>query len=266
MMGKMDVGWQEEDRETKINSTHRAFESFDALGDEAWPVRLIKLESVLTPKIPRHAELGEELWVFYARYSQFQGRLPQLSERETRIVEKFKVAHAARLYAFAHGVLRLVLGTVLSISPENLRFTADPNGKPRLLQPEGLSVVFNLSHSGDAVALAISREAEVGIDLERIRPFSDMAEMVKNLFHPRDIQFFDHLHRREKIQGFYRLWTQKEAMVKAVGTGLVFPLEKFCIPGMDGGLCELPGGSRGQVVLFTPWPDYVGAVAVEGHL
>ena len=221
----------------------------------------ILLESISTELIPHGDMMGADVWVFYGKYSHFQGILPGLSKREMDVAHGFKFQAHARLYRFSHGILRLILGHILDVGPESLEISADANGKPFVSRPGNPSLYFNLSHSGEAAVLAVSRKNEIGVDIEQVRFISDMVDLVTHFFHPRDIQFFDQLSPKEKKEGFFRLWTQKEAIVKALGLGISFPLDGFHIPGMDGGDYELSGG--GWVNVFSPWPDYMGAVAVR---
>jgi 4'-phosphopantetheinyl transferase len=84
---------------------------------------------------------------------------------------------------------------------------------------------FNISHSGAYTMCAISEEKRVGVDIEEIKaiPITDF----KDQFSEKEIQAM--LDSADVYKSFYKLWTQKEAFLKAIGTGLYLPLHKVFI-------------------------------------
>ncbi|MCM1438288.1 MAG: 4'-phosphopantetheinyl transferase superfamily protein [Roseburia sp.] len=111
--------------------------------------------------------------------------------------------------------------------------------KPRLISPKG--VHFNLSHSGEWTVVALS-DSEVGVDIQQVKPV-DMRLATR---------FFTE-SEREILKGagdaaeltFYRLWTVKEAYLKALGTGLNRPLSSFEVRFTAGGAKIDDGGTDG---------------------
>jgi 4'-phosphopantetheinyl transferase len=85
---------------------------------------------------------------------------------------------------------------------------------------------FNISHSGEYVVCAIGRDNRVGIDIEQIKPI--ILDNFIHFFSPVELQGFSR-HPKGELEGFYDLWTQKEALVKAEGSGLAFPVKDICI-------------------------------------
>ena len=104
-------------------------------------------------------------------------------------------------------------------------FARNPHGKPfcPLTTAE-----FSISHSGDMVWVAVCRSTPVGIDVEKMHPLPDAAELTGQL-HPQERQALLALPETELETAFYRCWTRKEALLKAVGTGLSTPLQDFCV-------------------------------------
>lgn len=91
---------------------------------------------------------------------------------------------------------------------------------------------YNISHSGDWVALGISRSA-IGIDIEKIAPFN--VESVQNIIPENEyLPLSD-----EPLSGFYEAWTLKESYVKAIGRGLSVSLSSFKVKKSDNGIIEL---------------------------
>ncbi|MBN8742056.1 MAG: hypothetical protein BGP24_17825 [Lysobacterales bacterium 69-70] len=98
------------------------------------------------------------------------------------------------------------------------------HGKPALADA---SFAFNLSHSGAAAALAIARGVELGVDLEtpgRVRPFVALA---RRYFRPAEAQAVEDAAAADRETVFLRLWTAKEAVLKALGRGLAFGLDRL---------------------------------------
>ncbi len=93
------------------------------------------------------------------------------------------------------------------------------HGKPRLAG--GRPLKFNLSHSGNRIAVALSWEAEIGIDIERVRPeiSRDIESMAAHAFHPEIGRRLAALPPPRRRAAFYRQWTKQEAILKARGTG-----------------------------------------------
>jgi 4'-phosphopantetheinyl transferase len=128
--------------------------------------------------------------------------------------------------------LRNLLARELGRRPEEIVLSVGPHGKPRL-DDSSAGVRFNLSHSAGRALIAIARDAEVGVDLEEIKPRPDRDRVARRVFTEAE---------REAVavggeDAFYRHWVAKEAFVKATGRG-VESLRSFEV------LLEGPGGAR----------------------
>ncbi len=129
-------------------------------------------------------------------------------------------------YVAAHALTRLMLARATGDAggARSLRFLNGPQGKPSL--EERSSVRFNLSHCHGLVACAICRRVEIGVDIEAIcrdAPF----EVEEACFTPRERDRLSRLSADERRETFFRLWTLKEAFIKATGRGLSQPLTDF---------------------------------------
>jgi 4'-phosphopantetheinyl transferase len=152
-----------------------------------------------------------------------------LSEDELLRAARFKVPDAGPRFVAARAALRSLLGRYLQTDPATLRFAAGPHGKPRLDPPSSLK--FNVSHSGAVGLVAIANDADVGVDVEEVKPRPDLPGLARRVFTERE---------REAVDGemwFYRHWVAKEAFVKATGRG-VASLRSFEV------LLDAPGGAR----------------------
>jgi 4'-phosphopantetheinyl transferase len=123
----------------------------------------------------------------------------------------------------------LALGWALSVPPASFGFVEGPNGKP-LAQSAGqpAPVSFNLSHANGMVGVAVLAHpgVPVGFDLERFERRIDLG-VADRYFRPEEVNWLMSLTADERLRGFLRLWTLKEALIKATGEGLSRELDSF---------------------------------------
>jgi 4'-phosphopantetheinyl transferase len=132
-------------------------------------------------------------------------------------------------------------------------------GKPRLV---GSPVHFNLSSSGDRALIAVC-DAPCGVDVERRRVIPDAQDVAEGLFTPGERAALAELGDGYAL-GFLRVWTRKEAFVKALGLGLGYPLTSFEV---SAGPCARllsarPDAGRWSLIGLDPDPEHVGALVV----
>jgi 4'-phosphopantetheinyl transferase len=167
----------------------------------------------------------------------------------------------------SHGWLRTLLGRYLNADPRSLEFTFGNRGKPAL---QGTPLRFNLSHSGAMAACAVARNQEVGIDIEWIRPMSDLESVARRFFHPEECRKLLAMGEEDRVPAFFRCWTRKEAYIKALGDGLFAPLERFEVTLAQGEAPAFvqidgrPSAAEWSLFGLDVGPDYTGAVAIRG--
>jgi 4'-phosphopantetheinyl transferase len=150
-----------------------------------------------------------------------------LSKDEKARGQSFVAACHRRRFVVARSRLRSLLGQHLCLDPAALVFVLNEYGKPSVVQAP--SVYFSLSHSGDRALLAISDTLVVGADLEQVRPLAHL-ELARRNFHPQEIAAIESQPTEgAQRQAFFRIWTLKEAVVKALGKGLSIPLDSFSV-------------------------------------
>ncbi|MCK5519516.1 MAG: 4'-phosphopantetheinyl transferase superfamily protein [Candidatus Marinimicrobia bacterium] len=87
---------------------------------------------------------------------------------------------------------------------------------------------FNLSHSGNAIALLFSQKP-CGIDIENLKKRHSEEKLVKRFFHKDEVdRYFEATSEKERTNYFFRIWTLKEAYLKAIGTGIRSQLSDLC--------------------------------------
>lgn len=147
----------------------------------------------------------------------------------------------------AWALVRILLGDLLGEEPRDVaierhcvRCGSSDHGKPRLADTSA-GVHFSLAHSGPHVVLAVSRAGPVGIDVERLKPNVDYRRLVRNTLTADEAGVF--LAAGGRPLDFLRTWVRKEAVTKAVGTGIATPFATFAVSG------------PAQPATLLTWPD-----------
>ncbi len=187
-----------------------------------------------------------------------------LSADERQRAERYKVERPREQFVAARGRLRHLLGAYLGVSATAVELVPEPDGKPIL---RGANLSFNVSHSGDVGLIAVANR-RIGVDVEELRDVPNAAGLVERFFGPEEREQFVRLPEELKLLGFLRGWTCKEALLKAVGTGIQ-NVDK-CVVDLD--LRREPvvvrfdhsaEVGRWQLATWQPAAGYVAAVAVE---
>jgi 4'-phosphopantetheinyl transferase len=191
-----------------------------------------------------------------------------LSADERTRAARFVFPRDANRFIATRGILRsLVARYVPRWTASAVVFTYGPQGKPAAqLDPADCPVRFNLSHANALAIFAFTRGRDVGIDLEAIARKVAYDEVAQRFFSAAEVTELRALPEEHRAEGFYLCWTRKEAYVKALGTGITHPLDRFAVsltPGMPERLVS-DDASRWTLRSLVPTPGYVGALVVEG--
>ena len=161
-----------------------------------------------------------EIHLWWAKVSEAEPHLDRLrrtlNSDEDERAARFRVEDARQRFIVARAVLRSVLGRTTGVDPADLVFAYGEHGKPRL--PAG-GPSFNVSDSGDFVVVALAA-AELGVDAEVVRPLARQEQLARRICTPRELEAIKSISEAERDAALLRLWTCKEAALKAVGTGL----------------------------------------------
>jgi 4'-phosphopantetheinyl transferase len=175
---------------------------------------------------------GAEVHVWLAHLPSAQTSLARLrstlSHEESLRTERFHFMEHRKGWEMTRGILRLLLASYVDTPAREIAFQYGAQGKPELKIPASSNLHFNTSHSGDYAVFAFTRAGEVGVDIECVRdemPRRD--DIVRRYFAPEEQRQLLALPESERAGAFFKLWTRKEAFVKARGTGLFSGLEKF---------------------------------------
>jgi 4'-phosphopantetheinyl transferase len=196
-----------------------------------------------------------------------------LAEDERQRAERFRFDEPRDRFVAARAALRRLLAAYLDCQPHELAFLYDAFGKPSLMAGAHQSRLrFNVAHSAALAVIAITTDCEVGADVECLRPVRQAEGISERYFHPAESAEVLSGASTELLERFFRCWTHKEAVIKAIGTGLQYPLERFRVPVLQASPCwiDLPQTDRTSAARFwlqpfVPCPGYLGAVATLGE-
>jgi 4'-phosphopantetheinyl transferase len=160
-----------------------------------------------------------------ARYRRW---LRILDGDERRRAARFRFDHDRIDFVAAHALLRSMLALYLRRPAAQWRFVVGDFDKPRLAEEFGQpDIDFNLSHTRDLVAAAIVARGTIGIDVEKIDAAKADFAVAQKYFAAPEVEILHRTPALERTMCFFRLWTLKEAYLKATGAGLSPPLDSF---------------------------------------
>ncbi len=171
------------------------------------------------------------VWYTYLRMISQQEDLflSYLSIDEISRAERFHFPIHRERFIAARGMLRKLLGEYLNLEPNVITFSYNANGKPFL---ENTNIEFNISHSNDIAVYAFTQSSPIGVDIEKAKETYEDA-VAKRYFSEEEYADLNAMPDSEKAQTFYRIWSRKEAVIKALGKGIIYPLSSFSVPVVD---------------------------------
>ncbi|MBW4672576.1 MAG: 4'-phosphopantetheinyl transferase superfamily protein [Desmonostoc geniculatum HA4340-LM1] len=193
---------------------------------------------------------------------QLQHLIATLSNDEIARAERFYFQQHRERFIAGRGILRSILGRYLNIKPSEVKFNYQQRGKPVLAETFADSgLEFNLSHSQELGLCAVNCQREIGVDLEYIRPVSDLEALAKRFFLTREYEMLRSLPSNQQQEVFFRYWTCKEAYLKATGDGIsqLEEVEVFLTPTEP---AKLQMSENWSLFELVPANNYVAAVAV----
>jgi len=190
-----------------------------------------------------------------------------LSDEELRRAASMSHEASRCRFQAARTALRHLLSRELDVAPVNVPIAVDAFGRPFLEGDSGL--VFSLSHSGSHVALAIgSGMNSLGVDFEEARREVPALRLAERFFDPAGARAVRDAAELERIPMFFRLWTAREAVLKALGTGLRTPLREVIVDEEAEGLFCRVESRPGRRWRICRWErEHVGvlSLAIEGR-
>ncbi len=158
--------------------------------------------------------------------------LTWLDETECQRWQRFRVARARRQFARCRAALRACLCARLGCQNDELAFGAAKYGKPfAKIDGQANDAAFNVSHSGEHGLIAFGADGgRLGVDVEVRRARHTLRPVSESVFGDRERDALAGLSGRDWYDLFFRLWTVKEALIKALGTGFSLNPRGFEVP------------------------------------
>ncbi|HEY3341777.1 MAG TPA: 4'-phosphopantetheinyl transferase superfamily protein [Anaerolineae bacterium] len=236
------------------------------LGDHEW----------CTPRTCPELDAGYvHIWRFSLSQPEpvYQTMCESLTLDERERADRYRFDDGRRRFVLGRGIFKSILATYLGVKPLEIRFQYGPQGKPLLgKEYAGASLHFNLSHTRDLAVCAFNRLSEIGIDVEHIHPLGEIERVAGRIFSKDDYTLWHSLPEALQLAAFYRSWTLKEAIIKALGYGLSQSMSELSVspaPDDPAVLVHL-NGDREQardwtIHSFVPETGTIAAFALKAH-
>ncbi len=211
-----------------------------------------------------------------------------LSQEEVRKADAFRLDNLRSDYIQSHAALRLVLSECTGMDPAAIKLTVVPPSMPMTFTAAASKpaidwdgsnaatrsdVRFNLSHTSGAALIAVSLGREVGVDIEKQRSMNDMDAIAQSVFSREEWAQWESLEEEFRMTMFYRVWTRKEAYLKAIGLGIFHELQDVTVPkateplrGVEGSMPvnDRVGGGEWRVADVPVGSGWSAAVCWQG--
>ncbi|MBL7666279.1 MAG: 4'-phosphopantetheinyl transferase superfamily protein [Bacteriovoracaceae bacterium] len=196
------------------------------------------------------------------QYSQITSRKESLfkilSSSELERCERFLKVDDKEKFILSRGTLRNALAEFTGKKASALNIKLTKEGKPYL--EEG--PFFNLAHSRDYFVLTIA-SSTVGVDIEYLDEKRDIQKLAPRVFHSDELTVFQKISSIEKQQMFFSYWSLKEAILKAMGDGLLYEMKKIRLEKKSK---THYFSAEGYFVQGFQFDKYYGAIAFEKEL
>lgn len=166
-----------------------------------------------------------------------EANMALLGPEERRRAGRFRFERDRATYVLAHAAWRVLLGRCLGVAATEVPLGFAASGQPQLA---GTGWATSLSHSGTRVLLAAARAEALGVDIECRSARTRLDTLAEEICTPAELACVRGLTEAGREQALLRLWTRKEALLKALGLGLRQPPSSFAAPA--GLRIDLPGG------------------------
>lgn len=193
-----------------------------------------------------------------------------LSDDERKRADQYKFENDRIHFISARAILREIIGRYLALKPSEILFSYNSYGKPYLIHK---ILNFNLSHASYLAVYIFANSKQVGIDIEKIRPFPGFMNIAKRFFSEQENIDLHSIPGDQQLEAFFKCWTRKEAFIKAIGNGLSFPLNQFdvtLLPNEPARVRNINGKNESvdlwSMSSINPTPDHVGAFLFENNI
>lgn len=185
--------------------------------------------------------------------------LHRLSPSEQKRVGALLEERAVHQYVVSRAMQRQLLANYVGGSPSDISFGVVAMGKPTLSKPNDIGLKFNTTHSGNLVIIAVTKDRDVGVDTEKVRPVPRALRVAKRFYSDEEYRMLAALPECELDRAFLSIWVRREGTAKARGDSVWRGLASW----KNG---ELEKSARDWTVEpLDLGPDFVGVVVARGH-
>jgi 4'-phosphopantetheinyl transferase len=218
------------------------------------------------------------LWLASAVQINAEPLKKYLNKNEQARAQRYFCKEDKTRSIISRGILRSLLANYLNEEPQDIEFIypcvcgnsdcLTSRRKPELANKS--EIQFNVSHSGDLITYAFTKNARIGVDIEQHSDKTDIKNISESFFNPSEAKALRALPSDIQRDAFCQCWTRKEAYMKAHGSGLSHGLDKFEIsvspfeqPRLLEDILYPEEVSRWNLIDFKPSPNYSGALAID---
>lgn len=173
--------------------------------------------------------MQEEVHIWCIRWKEvipvFEYYQLMLDQKEKEKMEEYYFYEDRMRYVAGKVITKLVL--IQYLEEEEISFLSHKFGKPYYKSISGKQdIEFNISHSGEMILVAFSRDAKIGVDIQEIIDCSEYLEIARSFFEPEEVKNIEESNSKEL---FFQYWSAKEAYLKAIGVGLLKGMSFFSV-------------------------------------
>jgi 4'-phosphopantetheinyl transferase len=184
--------------------------------------------------------------------------LHRLSTYEQKRVGALLEEKAVRQYVVSRAMQRQLLASYVGGSPSDIQFGIVAMGKPTLSRPNDIGLQFNTTHSGSLVVIAVTKDRDVGVDVEQIRPVPRALKVARRCYSKDEYEALVALEGEELERAFLATWVSREGTAKARGDSVWRGLASW----RNGEMEYLRDQFR--VEFLELGPGFVGVVVARG--
>ena len=193
--------------------------------------------------------------------------LCDLREDEKYRSEQFRRSEDRINFIVSRAVLKRLIASRIAVPVSEIIFKKNKFGKPQLKDYQKLQ--FNLSHSGKVGVIGFTKNSRIGVDVELMKEDLEFESMAKHHFSAEEYQLLLQQSGKRLRDYFYRCWTRKEALIKAEGSGISYPLDSFVVSMDSSDTAEIISFKDAtemrnwSIHTFAPRENYVAAVVIN---
>lgn len=198
----------------------------------------------------------------------------QLDQAEKDRYHRFLFEKDRHHFLAAHVLVRMALSHYVDLPLDHWRFTSNEFGRPEIVgTTDTLPLRFNLSHTRGLVVCVVTHDMDCGIDAEHIRPLPSYLAIARRMFTEREYDYMTGVAQDQQYETFFKIWTLKEAYIKARGMGLSLDMATFEFSIVSDNTIELSASDHlphaqdlWQFQVMHPTPEHIVALAVRSSI